>query len=108
MQHQEVKYTKNGALCVLYTNYVCRLYVFLKAVGSLVGQLARIHGVKTIIGSCGGKAKGNTIKEKFGYDYAIDYKTVKVGGNSMRRFRRIIIFQAKGSYKQYVSFVSVR
>eukprot|EP00746_Dinoflagellata_sp_MGD_P144580 gnl/MRDRNA2_/MRDRNA2_77294_c0_seq2.p1 gnl/MRDRNA2_/MRDRNA2_77294_c0~~gnl/MRDRNA2_/MRDRNA2_77294_c0_seq2.p1 ORF type:complete len:455 (+),score=103.45 gnl/MRDRNA2_/MRDRNA2_77294_c0_seq2:82-1446(+) len=46
------------------------------AVGQLVGQLAKnIYGC-TVIGSAGGPEKCATIKEKFGYDYAIDYKTV--------------------------------
>lgn len=46
------------------------------AVGSLVGMLAKqLYGCK-VIGSCGGPAKCQLIKEKFGFDEAIDYKTV--------------------------------
>jgi NADPH-dependent curcumin reductase CurA len=46
------------------------------AVGSLVGMLAkRLYNCK-VIGSCGGPEKCALIKEKFGFDHAIDYKTV--------------------------------
>jgi hypothetical protein len=44
------------------------------AVGQLVGQLAKHAGCVTI-GSAGGAAKCEALKEKFGYDHAIDYKT---------------------------------
>lgn len=44
------------------------------AVGQLVGQLAK-HAGCVVIGSAGGAAKCATLKEKFGYDHAIDYKT---------------------------------
>mmetsp|Transcript_16317 Transcript_16317/g.18478 ORF Transcript_16317/g.18478 Transcript_16317/m.18478 type:complete len:319 (-) Transcript_16317:135-1091(-) len=47
------------------------------AVGSLVGQIAKIHGVKTIIGSCGGESKGKTIVQEFGYTNSIDYKKLQ-------------------------------
>lgn len=47
------------------------------AVGSLVGQLAKqLHKCK-VIGSCGGPDKVKLVKEKFGFDDAIDYKQVK-------------------------------
>jgi len=46
------------------------------AVGQLVGQLAKIAGCVTI-GSAGGAEKCATLKEKFGYDHAIDYKSCK-------------------------------
>ena len=46
------------------------------AVGSLVGQLAKkIYGCK-VIGSCGGPKKCANLIEKFGFDHAIDYKTL--------------------------------
>lgn len=46
------------------------------AVGSLVGMLAKnVYNCKTI-GSCGGAEKVALIKDKFGYDHAIDYKTI--------------------------------
>lgn len=44
------------------------------AVGGLVGMIAKNVYNCTVIGSCGGDAKGTLIKEKFGFDYAVDYK----------------------------------
>eukprot|EP00602_Paraphysomonas_sp_CaronLab_P010703 CAMPEP_0185039032 /NCGR_PEP_ID=MMETSP1103-20130426/35443_1 /TAXON_ID=36769 /ORGANISM="Paraphysomonas bandaiensis, Strain Caron Lab Isolate" /LENGTH=345 /DNA_ID=CAMNT_0027577761 /DNA_START=19 /DNA_END=1053 /DNA_ORIENTATION=- len=46
------------------------------AVGSLVGMIAKNVYNCTVIGSCGGPEKCALIKEKFGFDHAIDYKTV--------------------------------
>jgi NADPH-dependent curcumin reductase CurA len=46
------------------------------AVGSIVGMLAKRLYNCTVIGSCGGAEKCALIKEKFGFDYAIDYKTI--------------------------------
>ncbi|WP_428311209.1 NADP-dependent oxidoreductase [Hydrocarboniphaga sp.] len=43
------------------------------AVGMLVGQIARIHGCRTI-GIAGGPDKCRMLTESFGYDHAIDYK----------------------------------
>jgi NADPH-dependent curcumin reductase CurA len=43
------------------------------AVGMLVGQIAKIHGCKTI-GIAGGPDKCASLVERFGYDHAIDYK----------------------------------
>ena len=44
------------------------------AVGSLVGMIAKnVYNCK-VIGSCGGPEKCRLIKEKFGFDHAIDYK----------------------------------
>lgn len=46
------------------------------AVGSLVGMLAKqLYGC-TVIGSCGGAAKCKLLMEKFGFDHAVDYKSV--------------------------------
>lgn len=47
------------------------------AVGSLVGMLAKNVYNCTTIGSCGGPEKSQIIKEKFGYDHAIDYKKIE-------------------------------
>ncbi|NKF21848.1 NADP-dependent oxidoreductase [Solimonas marina] len=47
------------------------------AVGMLVGQIARIHGCRTI-GIAGGAAKCRSLTEQFGYDAAIDYKSEDV------------------------------
>jgi hypothetical protein len=46
------------------------------AVGSMVGQIAKNVFNCIVIGSCGGPDKCALIKDKFGFDYAIDYKTV--------------------------------
>jgi len=46
------------------------------AVGSLVGMLAKKLYNCTVIGSCGGAEKCALVKERFGFDYVIDYKTV--------------------------------
>ena len=43
------------------------------AVGSVVGQIARIKGCRTV-GIAGGAAKCRLIKEEFGFDEAVDYK----------------------------------
>jgi len=46
------------------------------AVGSMVGQIAKRVKKCTVIGSCGGPEKCKLVKEKFGFDHCIDYKTV--------------------------------
>ena len=43
------------------------------AVGSLVGQIAKIHGCRAI-GIAGGAEKCGWLTSEFGYDHAIDYK----------------------------------
>lgn len=43
------------------------------AVGMLVGQIAKIHGCRTI-GIAGGAEKCRGLTQEFGYDHAIDYK----------------------------------
>lgn len=43
------------------------------AVGSIVGQLAKVHGGKTI-GIAGGAAKCARLTERYGFDVAIDYR----------------------------------
>jgi NADPH-dependent curcumin reductase CurA len=43
------------------------------AVGSVVGQIAKIKGCRTV-GIAGGAEKCRLIKEEFGYDEAVDYK----------------------------------
>jgi NADPH-dependent curcumin reductase CurA len=54
------------------------------AVGMLVGQIARIHGCKTI-GIAGGAEKCAWLTREFGYDHAIDYKR----GNVVERLRQL-------------------
>ncbi|MEN9392908.1 MAG: hypothetical protein RLZZ104_1251 [Pseudomonadota bacterium] len=44
------------------------------AVGSLVGQIARIKGASKIIGIAGGPEKCARLIERYGYDAAIDYR----------------------------------
>jgi NADPH-dependent curcumin reductase CurA len=46
------------------------------AVGSVVGQLARIHGCK-VYGSAGSDEKVALLKDEFGYDGGFNYKTSK-------------------------------
>jgi len=48
------------------------------AVGSAVGQIARLNGCRTV-GITGGAAKVKLCREEFGYDVAIDYKAGDVG-----------------------------
>lgn len=48
------------------------------AVGGLVGQLGKIHGLK-VVGSAGGDTKCALIKEKFGFDESVDYKKTSNG-----------------------------
>lgn len=44
------------------------------AVGSAVGQLAKLWGAKKVIGTAGGEAKCKLVVEKYGFDECIDYK----------------------------------
>ncbi|WP_395077894.1 NADP-dependent oxidoreductase [Flavobacterium sp.] len=46
------------------------------AVGVVVGQIAKIQGCR-VIGIAGSDEKVNLLKEKFGFDEAINYKTTK-------------------------------
>ena len=43
------------------------------AVGSLVGQIARLKGASRVIGSCGSAAKVELLTSRYGYDAAFDY-----------------------------------
>ncbi|MEM7329433.1 MAG: NADP-dependent oxidoreductase [Pseudomonadota bacterium] len=54
------------------------------ATGSMVGQIARLSGCKTI-GIAGGAAKCKWITEDVGYDEAIDYKNQDVGSELSKR-----------------------
>jgi NADPH-dependent curcumin reductase CurA len=44
------------------------------AVGTAVGQLARLHGASRVIGSAGSPEKIDLITSKYGYDAAFNYK----------------------------------
>lgn len=46
------------------------------AVGSLVGQMARLKGAARVVGIAGGPAKCRLAVERYGYDFCIDYKAV--------------------------------
>jgi NADPH-dependent curcumin reductase CurA len=58
------------------------------AVGSLVGQMARLKGAAAVIGSAGGPAKTAWLVEELGFDAAIDYQAVRDEGGSLRRALR--------------------
>lgn len=44
------------------------------AVGSLVGQIAKINGASKVIGIAGGPEKCARLKDRYGFDAAIDYR----------------------------------
>ena len=44
------------------------------AVGTAAGQIARLLGASSVIGSAGGAAKVDLLTSRYGYDAAIDYK----------------------------------
>ncbi|MEO6143586.1 MAG: NADP-dependent oxidoreductase [Dermatophilaceae bacterium] len=48
------------------------------AVGSLVGQLARLKGASLVVGSAGGPEKTAWLLEEAGFDAAIDYKATPI------------------------------
>ncbi|MEO0589822.1 MAG: NADP-dependent oxidoreductase [Pseudomonadota bacterium] len=48
------------------------------AVGSVVGQIARIKGCR-VVGIAGGKEKCDTVVSEYGFDACIDYKSEDVG-----------------------------
>ena len=47
------------------------------AVGSLVGQIAKVRGC-TVIGFAGTAAKVNFLKDELGFDFAFNYKTTNI------------------------------
>ncbi|WP_179535611.1 NADP-dependent oxidoreductase [Actinopolyspora biskrensis] len=49
------------------------------AVGSLVGQLAKLNGAERVIGSAGSAEKVRLLTERFGFDAAFNYKDAPVG-----------------------------
>ena len=48
------------------------------AVGTAVGQLARLHGASRVIGSAGSQGKIDLITSRYGYNIAFNYKDGKV------------------------------
>ena len=57
------------------------------AVGQIVGQLAKIHGCKTI-GIAGGQEKCKFLTDEIGYDHAIDYKSQNVAKEIKRHAKK--------------------
>lgn len=53
------------------------------AVGSIVGQIAKIKGC-TVIGFAGTDAKCKWLKEELGFDHVINYKTEENLGEALR------------------------
>ena len=49
------------------------------AVGSLVGQLARLKGASLVVGSAGGPEKTQWLRDEAGFDRAVDYKAGPIG-----------------------------
>ena len=59
------------------------------AVGGLVGMIAKnVFGCK-VIGSCGGPVKCALIKEKYGFDHAIDYKKIPDAAGLITALREV-------------------
>lgn len=50
------------------------------AVGSIVGQLARLRGASRVIGSAGSDAKVSLLTERYGFDAAFNYRDGDVRG----------------------------
>lgn len=48
------------------------------AVGTAVGQIARLLGASRVVGSAGSTEKVNLLVEKYGYDAALNYREVSV------------------------------
>ncbi len=49
------------------------------AVGSLVGQIARLKGAERVVGSAGSADKARLLTERYGFDAAFNYKDAPVG-----------------------------
>jgi NADPH-dependent curcumin reductase CurA len=84
------------------------------AVGSLVGMLAKRVFNCTVIGSCGGPEKCALIKEKFGFDHAIDYKTLSGADDLMTALKQVapdgidMYFENVGGFHFEAAFNSLR
>lgn len=50
------------------------------ATGSVAGQIAKIKGCR-VIGTAGGRAKCDWLKNELGFDGAIDYQSENVGAH---------------------------
>ena len=61
------------------------------AVGSVVGQIAKIKGAK-VVGIAGGKQKTTYLTDELGFDAAIDYKQDDFAhGNSKRSYQMVLM-----------------
>ena len=60
------------------------------AVGSLVGQLARLKGAAKVIGTAGGPDKCRLVKEKYGFDECLDYKQLDTADKMTAALRRAV------------------
>ena len=49
------------------------------AVGSLVGQIARLKGASLVVGSAGGPEKTQWLIDDAGFDHAVDYQATPIG-----------------------------
>ncbi len=54
------------------------------AVGSMVGQFARLLGASHVVGSAGGELKRQTLVDSFGFHQAFDYRA-EPAGDALRR-----------------------
>ena len=84
------------------------------AVGGLVGMIAKnVFGCK-VIGSCGGPVKCALIKEKYGFDHAIDYKTISDAAGMTAALKEVapdgidMYFESVGGMHFEAAFNSLR
>ena len=59
------------------------------AVGSVVGQLAKLWGAKLVVGTAGGEEKCKLVTSKFGFDHAIDYRKFDTADKVLAELKRI-------------------
>ena len=59
------------------------------AVGSCVGQIAKIEGCRTV-GIAGGPTKAALCREAFGFDAAVDYKAAGFEAATVTRVLRLV------------------
>lgn len=84
------------------------------AVGGLVGMIAKnVYGCK-VIGSCGGPVKCALIKEKYGFDHAIDYKAIPDAKALIAELKKVapegidMYFESVGGMHFEAAFASLR
>jgi len=74
------------------------------AVGQLAGQIAKAQGA-LVIGSAGGPEKCKTLLEKFGFDHAIDYKSVNTEEAMLAKLKELapngldMVFENVGGFQ---------